>query len=119
MANDIGPSALVVGCTDETFGYMESMEVSEAVEESNARNGAGDIVAANFYGKVKTMTATMIWRTATGNWSAQVGTGTAISVSDSDIGSGDWYVTEASQAKAQGDYFRQTITAKQYPDLAS
>lgn len=119
MANAIGTSTLVKGCTDETFGYMESMEVTEAVEESNARNGAGDVIGANFYGKVKTLTATMIWRTATGNWSAQVGTGTAIAVTDSDIGSGDWYVTECSQAKAQGDYFRQSITAKQYPNLSS
>lgn len=119
MANDIGPSALVTGCTDETYGYVENLDISDAVEDTEARNGAGDIVAVNFSGRKKTATFTYIWRTATGNPSAQVGTGTAISISDSDIGTGDWYVTNASSTKTQGGYFRQSITANNYPDLAS
>ena len=118
MANDIGPSALVWATTDETWGYVENIEVAESVEETNARNAAGDIVAANYHGKVLTLTCDYIWLTDTGNPGAQVGTGTAIAITDA-IASGDWYVTNASKKKTQGDAYRQSITAKQYPDLDS
>lgn len=117
MANDIGPAALVTGCTDETFGYVENIEVTETVEETTIKNGAGDIVAANYHGKVRTLTCTYIWLTNTGSPNAQVGTGSAFTFSESDIQTGNWYVTECSKTKAQGDYYRNNITAKQYPDL--
>lgn len=118
MANDIGPSALVWATTDETWGYVENLDVTTTVEEANARNAAGDVVAANYYGQVKTLTCDYIFLSDTSNPADDVGNGTAIAISDG-IGSGDWYVTQSSKKKTQGDAYRQSIVAKQYPDLDS
>lgn len=118
MANDIGPSALVTGVTDETFGYIENLDIEDTVEETVARNGAGDIVAVNYSGRVRTATFDYIWLTDTGNPAAAVGTGAAQALTDA-IGSGDWYVVTSSKKKAQGEYYRNGCTAKQYPDLDS
>ena len=118
MATQIGTDSLVWGCTDESYGYFEGLEVDEAVESTEARNGAGEITNIEYYGKVHTMSGTYIYRT-TGGPLSQVGSGTGITVTDTELNVGTVYVDRVKKTKAQGEFYKIEFEGRYFPSLAS
>ena len=98
-----GEAALVFGTDDETFGYFESLESSAGTEIARVSNGAGDIKAAEFYGKETNVRGRYVWRTDTGSPAAAVGTGSTITLTDSEIGAAI-FIQSATKAKSQGAF---------------
>jgi hypothetical protein len=119
MANQIGSANLIFGCTDETYGYIQSFEVAENTDEQTIKNGAGDVVGAGFSGNTFTCSGEYIMIAAAGFGDpvAQVGTGTAITITDA-RSPGDLYVTSATKSLTVDDFMKVSFTAKNFPNLA-
>jgi hypothetical protein len=98
-----GEAALVYGTDDETFGYFESLESAENTEIVRAMNGAGDIKAAEFHGKETNVRGRYVWRTSTSAPDATVGSGSTITLSDTEIGAAI-YIQSATTSKSQGAF---------------
>ena len=110
---DIGP---IFGTTDQTYGYIESVEKTKEVQESEITNGQGDIVGVDQFGGKTNVSFEYTFQSITGAVDeSDVGTGVVITVPD--LG-GDAYVRSAtvSKSKAPG-YLTYRIEATIWPDL--
>lgn len=112
-----GTTGLSVGITAETFGLVQSAEVTHSVEKTEARNESGDIEGVAFYGDKKEVTMECLFLSDTGNPSAAVGTGTAFSFADADIP--DAHIEEATTKFSNTEFRVQTFKGTNYPDLGS
>tara|TARA_R110002096_G_scaffold360482_1_gene553386 strand:- start:66 stop:425 length:360 start_codon:yes stop_codon:yes gene_type:complete len=119
MSAKIGSANLVFGVTDETYGYVQNLEFSENADEQLVKDGAGDVVGAGFSGKVVTVSGEYIVIAAAGfgDPAAQVGTGTAITLTDT-TSPGDIYISQATKSKTVDDFLKVSFTGKYFPDLA-
>ena len=118
MAADIGNANLVFGVTDEAFGYVQNLEFKQQVDSQQISNGAGNVVGAAFSQKVTEVSGEYIVIAAAdnGNVDNHVGTGTAITLSDTES-PGDIYITE-STVKTTNDNFKSvSFSGTYFPDL--
>lgn len=130
MANGkFGTAATIVGITDDAaFGYMESLSIEAAVEDVEARSGNGDIKAVNHIAKKHNVSGTFVHITSTplddNDPRKQVGTGTAIEIADADSAHVDYvrttiYITNVTEQRSSGDFFRVDFTGAMYEDLGA
>ena len=67
VAVSAGSITITWGTTDESYGYVESLSLTdEATGKEEVTNGAGDIVDAVYHGLKTTMTASLVSLTAHG-----------------------------------------------------
>ena len=118
MAADIGHANLVFGVTDEAFGYIQNLEFKQTVDSQQITNGAGNVVGAAFSQKVTEVSGEYIVIAAANNGAAdeQVGTGTAITFTDSE-NPGDIYITESTVRLTNDNFKVVSFTGTHFPNL--
>ncbi len=118
MAADIGHANLVFGVTDETFGYIQNLEFKQTVDSQQITNGAGNVVGAAFSQKVTEVSGEYIVTAAADNGTIdeQVGTGTAITLTDSE-NPGDIYITESTVRLTNDNFKVVSFTGTHFPNL--
>ena len=113
-----GEAALVFGTDDETFGYFESLESSAGTEIARVSNGAGDIKAAEFYGKETSVRGRYVWRTSASAPDATVGSGSTITLTDTELGAAI-FIQSATKSKSQGAFMSVDFEGWLWPSLGS
>ena len=119
MAAKIGSANLVHGCTDETYGYVQSFEIEESSTATDVKNGAGNVVGVGYTGNVHSCSGEYIVIAAAGFGDpvAQVGTGTAITMADA-ISPGDIYIESATKSKTVDNFLTVSFSGRYFPNLA-
>ena len=111
----IGEAGPIFGTTDVAYGYIESVEKSTEVQESEITDGDGDIVGVDQYGKKTNVSFEYTFRAIGGPGEASVGAGTTITVPD--LG-GECYVRTATETKSKAPgYLTYRIEGTIWPDL--
>lgn len=125
-ANQVGESDLVFGVTDETYGFFETLEYEVQSEKKEAMDGDGDVVGVAWHSKKTRVTGSYVYLNSgnTSEPSQQVGTGTPITITNTDglpsaDGPGDIYIDRAKETFAKADYKKVDFEGTFYPDLAS
>jgi hypothetical protein len=113
-----GEAALIFGTTDQSWGYLTNMTDAETTEMIEASNGAGDIKAAEFFGKKRNVTGTYIYRSETSSPELQIGTGTTVTVTDTELG-GAVYIQNVTRNKSQGEFYTLDFEGWIWPSLGT
>lgn len=114
----IGDSRLVYGTTDQTWGYVQMVKVEETSEKATAKNGGGDTVAVEFFnaGEQKVSGSYYYLTGMTGGPATEVGTGTAVTVSEA---GGDVYIDKVGNTYQMGDWQVVDFEGTYYPHLVN
>lgn len=114
----VGASTITYGVTNESYGYFEDLSWSETSEVLEAADGDGDIVGAAFHGNKTEFTGTYIHLLSVSSPDINVGNGTAITLSDSDVSGKPFYISNATTNKTNGSFKSVTFTGTYWPNLA-
>jgi|TARA_Y100000310_G_scaffold334801_2_gene415373 hypothetical protein len=114
----IGTSTLEFGITDDTWGLIQNLSYNEAVQETRAIDGDGDVVGAAFSQKLITVSGTYLFVADLNSPDSQVGTGTAITLSDGDT-PGSIYITSSTINKSNSEFKSIDFEGIYYPNLGS
>lgn len=115
-SNRAGDSRLVFGTTDETWGYVQSFDVSKEPETKGATNGQGNVVAVEYFNKQKKVKGTYYYQTgATGDPFSVVGDGTSITMADGTVAR----IEKASKGRQVGNWCVINFDGVEYPDLVN
>lgn len=112
-----GDSRLIFGCTDETYGYVTAVDVSQEPEKKEAPNGQGNVVAVEYFNKQKKCKGTYYFLTgATGDPNSIVGDGTTVTLTDIGLAI---HIEKASKARQVGNWAMINFEGVYYPDLVA
>lgn len=117
MPNTIGAAGLVIGCTDTGYGYVTEISITKPSSKVVAKNGAGQVKGAAMTPEPWEASITYTHLSDSGAAHQQVGTGTAMTFSDSDLSGKNWYVDTAEMTKSNEGYKTWQITMTYYPNL--
>ncbi len=112
----------VYAATDEAFGFVKNLTAETTAQGPlEVMNGAGVIKSKLQWGLKTRVSGTFIYQGSPAAWSAQVGTGTAITITDTDIGGAATVFLESfTLRKAAGDSmaaFEFDFVGWEYPSL--
>jgi hypothetical protein len=117
MPNTIGAAGLVIGCTDTAYGYVTDISISKPATEVLVKNGAGQTKGAAHTPEPWEASITYTVFSESGAAHLQVGTGTPMTFSDTDLSGKNWYVTNAEMTKSNEAYKVWAITMKYFPNF--
>lgn len=113
----IGETGQVFGTTDETYGYITDLSINENVQEVESSDGDGEIQAVQQYGKKIEASFTYTFRSALLSPVLQVGTGTAINLTDTAFAALDLFVKSAVTNRIQNGFTTVSIEATSWPEV--
>ena len=116
MTTRLGDSNMVFGVTDEPFGYMSNVKLDHAPQLAEAQNGAGGVVAGEFFKDMKKCSGEYLYRNISGDPVSLCGTNTAIAITDAGV---TIYIVNASTVWQMGQWRKITFEGNYYPDLGS
>lgn len=115
----VGDTKLEYGITDELWGLVQTVNVEESAEKTEARRGNNSIAAVEYSNAgVKAVRGTYIFRaqTESGSPSANVGNGTAITLQ----ATGDSiYIHRASREQEFNGWRMVSFEGDYFPNLGS
>lgn len=121
-ANLVGTTGLAFGCTDETYGYFESLTETDTSKKREVSDSDGDIKGAAWYGHHTLVDGEYVYLSDTSSPYSQVGTGTTVTVQTVEKNSGVIYIDECSNVFKGGndpDYKRIRFRGVYYPSLGA
>jgi hypothetical protein len=119
MPNTIGQTGLVIGCASAAYGYFTNISVTKPATEVVAKDGAGLVKGVAFTVEPWEAQVTITFLSDSGAPWGQVGTGTAVTFSDTELSGRNWYITNATMTKSNEEYKVWELTMKHYPNLGS
>ena len=119
MANRVGDSNVLFGCTDEPYGYVQNMTIEESVQTAYAAGGQGDNKAFEMFNQGQKCSGEFIYRNGSGGPDDVVGTATAITFTDTEFGVVAFYITRIRKSKRFDDYYKIQFDGEYWPNLGS
>jgi len=116
MTTRIGDSNLVFGVTDEPWGYMQMEKLDHAPSFAEAQNGAGEVIAGEFFKDMKKCSGEYIYRNVSDSPVDAVGTNTTVTLTDVGL---TVYILSASTVWQLGQWRKVTFEGVYYPNLGS
>ncbi len=113
----IGDSRLRFGLEDVAWGYLQSVRFEKQAQKAEAQNGAGNVVAVEYYGVgTKTCSGSFYYIAGASGPVENIGTNQAVVVVD---GEGEYYIERVTDQRSVGQWQTIDFEGTFYPHLVN